>query len=105
VWLCVVVGFLANKVQPVSLKMQRNEVDEMAFARDMVGLRRPLRLRGRWKRPKDGLYRVVTRRGRWPSRCGGFLVYKGRVRRCSPSIKRRIHIYAHQAEWVCLPWA
>ncbi len=35
-------------------------MDEIAFARDMVALRRPLRLKGRWSPPKDGLYRVAT---------------------------------------------
>lgn len=87
------------------LKMPEKKVDELWFARDMIGLRRPLRLRGRWKRPKDGLYRVVTRRARWPSRCGAFLVYRGRVRRCSPSIRRKIHVYAHMAEYLGEPWA
>src|SRR5262245_40524072 len=66
---------------------------------DMVEMRRPLRLRGRFHPPKDGVYRVTT-----PSRCGAFLVYNGRVHRCSPSIRRRLHVYAHRAEWICLPW-
>jgi len=34
-------------------------VDEIAFCRDMVRLRRPVRLRGRWSPLKDGLYRVA----------------------------------------------
>ncbi len=40
--------------------MLENKTDPIAFARDMVRLRRPLRLRGRWRPPKDGLYRVAT---------------------------------------------
>jgi hypothetical protein len=76
--------------QVVSPKMSRNKVDPIFFARDMVKLRRPLRLRGRWKPPKDGLYRVATSRRVH----GGFLVHDGRVVRASPYVRRYIHILA-----------
>ena len=48
--------------QPVSSKMLRKNDDPVAFARSMVALRKPLRLRGRYWVPKDGLYRVATSR-------------------------------------------
>ena len=82
--------------------MLRSNVDPIAFARDMVALRRPLRLRGRWRKPKDGLYRVATRR----KVHGGFLVCHGRVTRASPYVRRYIHILAmRNAEWFCDPFA
>jgi hypothetical protein len=74
-----------------------NRTDPIAFARDMVRLRRPLRLRGRWWVPKDGLYRVATSR----RVLGGFLVLRGRVLRASPYVRRYIHILAmRNAEFV-----
>jgi hypothetical protein len=72
-----------------------NRTDPIAFARDMVRLRRPLRLRGRWWVPKDGLYRVATSR----RVLGGFLVSRGRVLRASPYVRRYIHILARNAEY------
>jgi hypothetical protein len=95
-----VVGFVAKHGQYVRLKMQK--ADPIAFARDMVAAN--VRLRGRHWRLADGLYRVTTRKARWPSRTGGFLVYKGKVRRCSPSLRRKIHVYAHMAEYWGVPW-
>jgi hypothetical protein len=86
-----VVCRMANNGQPVTLKM----LDPLAFCRDMVRLQRPLRLLGRWRRPKDGLYRVATRR----TVHGGFLVQRGRVTRCSPAVRKRIHIWARTAEY------
>jgi hypothetical protein len=79
--------------------MNASKVDELWFARDMVALRRPLRLTGRWRRPKDGLWMVKTRRGVR----GGYLVYRGRVVRCSPVLRHHIHVWAmRNAEWFCL---
>ena len=79
-----------------------NRTDPIAFARDMVRLRRPLRLRGRWWVPKDGLYRVATSK----KVHGGFLVCHGRVTRASPYVRRYIHILAmRNAEWFCDPFA
>jgi hypothetical protein len=86
----------------VSSKMPESGVDEIAFCRDMVALRRPLRIRGRWSPPKDGLYRVATGK----RVLGGFLVQRRRVTRASPYVRRYIHILAKRnAEWVCDPFA
>ena len=77
-------------------------MDDIWFCRDMVALRRPLRLRGRWSPPKDGLYRVAT--GKRVH--GGFLVHRRRVTRASPCVRRYIHILAmRNAEWFCDPFA
>ncbi|HET6887794.1 MAG TPA: hypothetical protein VFH87_07705 [Candidatus Udaeobacter sp.] len=76
-------------------------IDPIPFARDLIALPRPLRLLGRWRPPKDGLYRVATRR----TVHGGFLVSRGRVKRCSPAVRRRIHIWAHQAQYWGDPFA
>ena len=65
-------------------------LSDIEFCRDMRALRRPLRLRGRWRRPKDGLYRVRNSK----RVLGGFLVCHGRVMRASPCVRRRIHILA-----------
>jgi len=62
-------------------------IDPTPFARDMIALARPLPLLGRWRRPKDGLYRVATVHG-------GYLVQRGRVTRCSPAVRKRIHIFS-----------
>jgi hypothetical protein len=79
-----------------------NKADPIAFCRDMRAVRPPLRLRGRWKPPKDGLYRVATSR----KVHGGFLIHRGRVTRASPYVRRYIHILAmRNAEWVCDPFA
>ena len=69
--------------------------DPIAFARDMVALRRPLRLRGRWRPPQDGLYRVATSR----KVHGGFLVQGRRITRASPYVKRYIHVLSLRAEY------
>jgi len=76
-------------------------VDEIAFARDMVALRRPLRLRGRWSPPKDGLYRVATSK----KVHGGFLVQHRRITRASPYVRRYIHVLARNAEYWGDPFA
>jgi hypothetical protein len=82
--------------------MLRSRTDPIAFCRDMVRLPRPLRLKGRWRPPKDGLYRVATSR----KVLGGYLVCHGRVTRASPYVRRYIHILAmRNAEWVCDPFA
>jgi hypothetical protein len=73
----------------------KDSTDPIAFCRDMVRLRRPLRLRGRWWVPKDGLYRVATSK----KVHGGFLVSRGRVTRASPYVRRYIHILARNAEY------
>jgi hypothetical protein len=79
-----------------------NRTDPIAFARDMVALRKPLRLKGRWRPPKDGLYRVATGK----RTLGGFLVQHRRITRASPCVRRYIHILAmRNAEWVCDPFA
>jgi len=79
-----------------------NRTDPIAFARDMVALRRPVRLMGRRRPPKDGLYRVAT--GKRVH--GGFLVQRRRVTRASPYVRRYIHLLAmRNAEWVCDPFA
>ena len=64
--------------------------DPLAFCRDMKALRKPVRLRGRYHRPADGLWRVVTRNGVR----GGFMVAYGRVTRCSPALRRHLHVWA-----------
>jgi len=56
----------------------------------MIAVRRPLRLRGRYWLPKDGLWKVETRK----RVLGGFLVTRGRVTRCSPAIRRHLHAWA-----------
>ena len=71
------------------------ERDPIAFARDMARVVPPLKLLGRRRNPPDGLYRVATRRRVY----GGYLVHRGRVTRCSPAVRRRIHIWAHQAQY------
>jgi hypothetical protein len=82
--------------------MLRNNGDPIAFARDMVRLRRLLRLKGRWWVPKDGLYRVATSR----RILGGYLVCHGRVTRASPYVRRYIHILAmRNAEYWGDPFA
>jgi len=98
-WLCNAICWAVKDKQSVSPKMQREKADPLSFARDMVALKRPLRLRGRWSPPKDGLYRVSTGR----KVHGGFLVLRRRVVRASPYVRRYIHIFAiRNAEWVCL---
>ena len=72
-----------------------DRTDPIAFARDMRRLRRPLRLRGRWRPPKDGLWRVATGR----KVHGGFLVHRRRITRATPCVKRYIHILALRAEF------
>ena len=67
----------------------RNVVDKIAFARDMVRIK-PVRLHGRYWRRRSGLWRVATRKGVR----GGFLVARGRVVRCSPAIRRHLHVWA-----------
>jgi hypothetical protein len=74
-----------------------NKTDAIAFCRDMIAVRRPLRLRGRYWLPKDGLWKVETRK----RVLGGFLVTRGRVTRCSPAIRRHLHAWAaRNAEFV-----
>jgi hypothetical protein len=80
----------AKNGQSVSCMALENRTDPIAFARDMERLPRPLRLKGRYWVPKDGLYRVATRR----KVHGGFLVCHGRVTRASPYVRRYIHILA-----------
>ena len=64
--------------------------DPLAFCRDMKRLRKPVRLSHRWRPPADGLWKVETRKGVR----GGFLVAYGRVIRCSPVIRRHLHVWA-----------
>ena len=73
----------------------KDSTDPIAFCRDMQRLRRPLRLRGRYWLPKDGLYRVAT--GKRVH--GGFLVCHGRVTRASPYVRRYIHVLARNARY------
>ena len=40
--------------------MNESKADPIAFARDRKRLRKPLRLRGRWRPPRDGLYIVAN---------------------------------------------
>jgi hypothetical protein len=70
--------------------MNEGNGDRLSFARDMKRLRKPLRLRGRWSPPRDGLYRVANSK----KVLGGFLVQGRRVTRASPSVRPRIHILA-----------
>jgi hypothetical protein len=79
----------------------RRWIDPIPFARDMIALEQPLRLLGRWRRPLDGLYRVSTRR----RVVGGFLVRRGRVIRCSPAVRRRIHIWETRSQYWGNPFA
>jgi hypothetical protein len=92
---------VAKNGQSVSCMMLENRTDPIAFARDMKRLRRPLRLRGRWRPPKDGLYRVATSK----KVHGGFLVQRRRVTRASPYVRRYIHVLALKAEWFGDPFA
>jgi hypothetical protein len=77
------------------------KTDPIAFARDMRRLRKPLRLRGRWRPPRDGLYRVATGK----RVLGGFLVQHRRVTRASPYVKRYIHVLARNAQYCGDPFA
>jgi hypothetical protein len=61
----------------------------------MVALRRPLRLKGRWRPLRDGLYRVATTK----KVHGGFLVHRRRIVRCSPAIRRYLRRFAVGAEY------
>lgn len=56
----------------------------------MIAVRPPLRLRGRYWRPKDGLWKVETRKGV----LGAYLIARGRVVRCSPAIRRHLCAWA-----------
>ena len=101
-WLCVVRCHTANNGQFVTPKMNEGNGDRLSFARDMKRLRKPLRLRGRWSPPRDGLYRVANSK----KVLGGFLVQGRRVTRASPSVRRYIHVLAmRNAEWFCDPFA
>jgi hypothetical protein len=76
--------------------MPSSNGDPIAFARNMRALRRPLRLRGRWRPLRDGLYRVATSR----KVHGGFLVQRRRIVRASPGyVKRYIRRLAPRAEF------
>jgi hypothetical protein len=70
--------------------MVRNETDALFFCRDMKALRKPLRLRHRYYKPDDGIWKVETGRGV----LGAFLVRNSRVIRCSPRIRRSLHMWA-----------
>jgi len=83
------------------LAMPIPKVDLISFARDMVAVEPPLKLTGRWRGPKDGLYRVATRCRVY----GGYLVHRGRVTRCSLAVRRRIHIWALQAQYCGDPFS
>ena len=77
--------------------MLSETADPLAFCRDMKALRKPVRLRGRYHRPDDGIWKVETRNGV----LGGFMVAYGRVTRCSPVIRRHLHVWAaRNAEFV-----
>jgi hypothetical protein len=67
-----------------------NETDPLFFCRDMIALRKPVRLRGRYYKPADGIWKVETGKGV----LGAFLVRGGRVIRCSPRIRRKLHWWA-----------
>ena len=70
--------------------MLKATTDRLAFARDMKRLRKPVRLTHRWKPPVDGLWKVETRKGVR----GAYLVAYGHVTRCSPRIRRHLHVWA-----------
>jgi hypothetical protein len=78
-----------------------NRTDPIAFCRDMVRLRRPLRLKGRWRPPLDGLYRVATSR----KVHGGFLVQRRRITRASPYVRRYLSVLSLRAEYWGDPFA
>jgi len=81
--------------------MENGELkSDRGFYRDMVAVIPPKKLKGCYYKPRDGVYNVETFAGRWPSRAGSILIHDGKVRRCSPCLKRRIHIYWHLAQWV-----
>jgi hypothetical protein len=67
-----------------------NETDKLFFCRDMVALRKPVKLRGRYYKPADGIWKVETGK----NVLGGFLVRNSRVIRCSPRIRRSLHLWA-----------
>ena len=75
--------------------MLRNKPDPISFARDMVAVNPPLKLIGRWHWPKDGLYKVATSRRVH----GGYLVHHGKVTRCSPGVRRQLHVWQHIAQY------
>jgi hypothetical protein len=81
--------------------MNESSADPLAFARDMKRLRKPLRLRGRWSPPLDGLWKVATHR----KVHGGYLIHNGRVVRASPAVRRYIHRLARNAEYWGDPFA
>jgi hypothetical protein len=56
----------------------------------MARLRKPVRLRGRYNRLADGLWKVETRK----DVRGGFMVAYGRVTACSPVIRRHLNVWA-----------
>jgi hypothetical protein len=70
--------------------MLRDMTDPIWWARDMLRLRKPVRLRGRYYKPEDGLWKVETGK----RILGAFLVARGRVQRCSPAIRRHLHVWA-----------
>jgi len=65
--------------------------DPLAFCRDMKRLRKPVRLSHRYHPPANGLWKVETPR---KGVLGGFMIANGRVVRCSPKIRRHLHVLA-----------
>ena len=62
--------------------------DELAFARNMLPVKKPLPARGRYHRwLKDGVYRVTSHphNGRKPF-VAGFVIKGGKVVQCAPII-------------------
>jgi len=72
--------------------MPNKEPDTLAFARDMKKLRKPVKLSNRYHPPADGLWKVQTCKGVH----GAFLIAYGRVTRCSPRIRRHLHVWAQR---------
>ena len=71
--------------------MLNKNPDPLFFARDMKACK-PVRLSHRYHPPADGLLRVETAKGVR----GGFMVAYGRVVRCSPVLRRRLHVWAQR---------
>ena len=101
-WFCVAGLNCDKNGQFLIPKMNESNGDPISFARNMVALRKPLRLKGRWSPPRDGLYRVANSK----KVLGGFLVQRRRVTRASPNVRARIHVLAmRNAKWHCDPFA
>jgi hypothetical protein len=70
--------------------MDSNNSDPLFFIRDAVALKKPVKLRHRYYKPADGIWKVETGK----NVLGGFVIRDSRVIRCSPRIRRSLHMWA-----------